>query len=786
MFSDTNPASAPALFALDGELALRLHHQDSVTSLWRSGHVHQPASKAFEVVRFRTEINVSDANGLPLANAPVTLSLANNGSAVEIAVRNQLRSVQSDSPVQLTTDASGKLSFSIMANAGMACPDLEVNADGFAKPLPLSPSGAVHTYLSGTGVLNPTNPGGALPVFDADGKTLTAANNGKLAPGAAGNPQLAAVVAQGIQKTAKVGKGETTGMAGYSGDFTNGTFREIKSADELAKLLPEHTALTGFWNELENFFGDIWEGIKNAAIAIKNFIVDTATKIAHFAIQIGEWIADGVKLMIKGIEEAAHFIAGIFNAIGAAIEKVIDWLKALFDFPAIWRTKKAFQQALLALPTSISDALKSAEKLGDDWFAKQKGQLDDSFKSMKKRYEGKAMGQLPGWQSPAKGPSSSNLAGNASPADFTSNVHHNWLTEKVSSNPPTDQVLLMTLGGDDPFAGFKDKMAESAQDFQKSIDDLRVAFHAMFTGDFDTVGMVALIDAAQNFVDGILDFVNGLFDGVLEFGEALMTELCRLLNKELPPGFLTTIWGWMADAAGYPDDKKLTIAALISLVAAFPSTVIFKLIAGVDKEPFKTGTFDGGNATNPVMAIEMPWQSVLTSNVLQMVQFVPASTADLLGNAAPGWLTGLSVGQSLLIWVLANGYPTAQQITGGIGALSALPPLIGAALQTPYFMKNKDDILDVCTSVYGGLKLAYGIYVCAEAPDGEPLGHRIAAVLLPLGPLFNFLCLSSIRDSEAAPFAIAGNYVFDFTAYVGGGLEELLDTLKSQHIIQAA
>ena len=33
----------------------------------------------------------------------------------------------------------------------------------------------------------------------------------------------------------------------------------------------------------------------------------------------------------------------MFQAIAADIEQVLDWLKALFDFGAIWRTKQAFE-----------------------------------------------------------------------------------------------------------------------------------------------------------------------------------------------------------------------------------------------------------------------------------------------------------------------------------------------------------------------------------------------------------------------------------------------------------
>jgi hypothetical protein len=72
---------------------------------------------------------------------------------------------------------------------------------------------------------------------------------------------------------------------------------------------------------------------------------------------------------------------------------VIDWLKALFDFGAIWRTKMAFEEALLQLPDHLLVAIKSLEKAGDQWFANQKKSVDQYFDELKRRYEGKSLGE---------------------------------------------------------------------------------------------------------------------------------------------------------------------------------------------------------------------------------------------------------------------------------------------------------------------------------------------------------------------------------------------------------
>ena len=80
----------------------------------------------------------------------------------------------------------------------------------------------------------------------------------------------------------------------------------------------------------------------------------------------------------------------------------------------------------------------------------------------------------------------------------------------------------------------------------------------------------------------------------------------------------------MAKLAGYPNDSKLSVAALISLLGAFPCTLIFKLIAGVDREPFPDGRIPLPKArATAVSSVDMPWQCHVTADSLQILQFWP-------------------------------------------------------------------------------------------------------------------------------------------------------------------
>lgn len=826
---DANPADAPSLFALDAaESSLRFHAQDPHTRMWRSGAVLQHAAQAFETVRFRTELNLIDSNGTALPYQPVTVSVLDGDSATELWAGGKIYPVNSKSEVQLTTDATGKLTLAVLTTAGMATPRLVVRAAGLPQPVTIQPSESIHTYLSGQGTLNPTNPGGALPAFDAAGKTLSSATVGgrPLAPGAQASQALAGTAAGAIQHTAMVGLGKPVpGVVAYAGRFHGAGGAEFnvfhtreELQDHLARVRSvESHAAASLWDDISHFFGDIWEGIKNGIAKIADFVVDVAHKVVDFTVHIGEEIAQGVKLAITGLEQAAHFIAGVFQAIEAAVEKVIDWLKALFDFGAIWRTKMAFEQGLLAAPPYIKQVIGLGQKAADGWFGKQKATVDKAFAGIKKRYAGQTFGSQPHWQQPGKGAGAQPIVGGASPADFTQNVHHNWFQDKVSAYVPADAGPASDHSLKTPWEAFEQHVRASEKDFLAALGDFKGATLSIIKDpkSFSTVAIPDLLDMVSKVVDALLSICDAIVDGFLALADLVMDALNTLLTAELDLGFINALWGWIATSAGYPKDNKLTMAALISLFGAFPCTIIYKLVAGVDHEPFPDGTFPTGaphmaNAQLSLgtsradagfsLGIAMPWQAVFTSNMLQILQVIPAAIGDYLGNKAPWWLTAISVGFSVLIWVLANGYPNLSAIVWIAGG-SGLALLLNFAYVGYIVMKSmyatilqelikdtgesRSDILDLLITIYGFLK-----FIGETVVDFETTVRTlpaIASILLPMPSMFAFCNLSAIRnDPEVAPFAIAVNLIFDFIGYVGGGVLEAIDTVETRPALQSA
>jgi len=801
--SDMNPAAEPALFGLAaGDFSLRLHALDDTSRLWKSHKVLQKSAKAYEVTRFRTEVSVIDANGQPLPSRPVKLKVKEGSSAVDVWAAGRVHTID-DQSIELKTDATGKLTLAILTTEGLTCPHLVMTGDGLGTAIEIQPAGETHSYLAGRGTLHPTHPSGELPVFDESGTTLSKATvNGRaLAPGAS-NPELAATAAKAIRVAAAVGAGKAgPEVYGFAGSLQQHapSFQVFHSAEQLHA----HRTKLGYVRledvqggaDWKSFFGDIFEGIKNGVIKVLHFAVDAARKIVDLTLKIAGWTADVLGLPFDGIEKAADFMAGVFNAVDAGIDKVVDWLKALFDFGSIWRTKMALQEGILRIPGYVTGLARSGQKAADGWFIERRADVDVMFDQMKAKYQGQTFEQQPNWQQPGGTPGTTPIVGGASASDFTSNPHHNWLQDKVSSYSP-EYTVPQNDSQKGPWDAFAVHVGKAGNEFEAALGEFSKAVSELIKNpaSFGSVGIPSLIDMLRHLLHALLELCDAGAAAIAGIAESAMQALDALLNTELQLGFVNTLWEWVASAAGYANDGKLTMAALISLFAAFPCTIIYKLIVGVKEEPFPQGRFPAA-VHSGMLGISMPKPCRVIACILTMVSVVPAIISDVLGDAAPWWMTVIGIGFSAAVWILNNGYPELSGIQwAGLSAVAAnmlwLLPAVYFIIETENAVlldkikAAKGTISGVLTTAYGVASLVFGIV--QDVTTTLPAGKGIANILSPLPSVFAFLDLESIRANPAiAPFAIGAKIVFDFVGKVGGGAELLVTELKAPAVATA-
>jgi hypothetical protein len=804
---DPSPANAPSLFGMTAdEFALHLHTQDTATKLWRKGKVLQSSEESFEVTRHRVEVTFRDGNGAPIPDAPVTVSLAPGSTATDVCVAGATCPLTPGHSVDLKTTAMGKLTFAVLVTTGLAGPVLLLDADGMER-LTIHTADGLHNYLAGNGELNPTNPqnptkgAGPLPAFDGAGSTLVDAkvSGQPLAPGAS-DGSLAQVAASAIQQVSMVGSGSTPPhVAGFALDRAGDgkhVFTLFATSDEVAAHLERRrviadAAVAGLWSDIGDFFGDVWEGIKNGAIEIEHFVVHVADKVVSFTLKIAGEIQHAVALALEGVEHAAHFMAGVFQWVGAELEKVVDWLKALFDFGSIWRTKMAFEKAILATPAYVKAVLERAEASVDGWFGQQEAEVHKAFLAAKEKVGDKKLGDQPQFQPPGAPNAQTTVFGGATPADFTDNVHHNWLHDKVeAATGPQGVVPPAGNPAETPVQHFVDNTKEAFGDFEEAFDHLERVFDTLFRDpkSITTTGVVEFLSFIEEVVEGVLKMADAVFDGLVALLDVIMDGLVGMLTARIDVPLLPELWSWIAASAGYPDDDELTAAAVIALLGAFPTTIIFKLVAGVSLEPFPAAASPasrvapmGQQWSNPLPWFSPPPESVLASTIVTLIGAGFSIASDAFTTPPPKWLGLVSFGLTAVAFATSVGFPDPTQINGlledsgivVVGMYVGLVALKGSLPTIP------DDVMNGVLCGFGVLSLighiAYNLYAKKD------IAQIIGGVFLPLPNIFAFLSLTSVKSSPIGPYAYAGKLAIDVVGYATGGIAQLVDAAEVVH-----
>lgn len=97
---------------------------------------------------------------------------------------------------------------------------------------------------------------------------------------------------------------------------------------------------TGKGGAIEAFAGDIFKWLEHAIDKVKQFFVQVVGDVTHFFIQIGEKL---YHFVMEAIDDVAHGIPFILNAIKVAWDKIVQWVDFIFSWNDIVRTHKVLK-----------------------------------------------------------------------------------------------------------------------------------------------------------------------------------------------------------------------------------------------------------------------------------------------------------------------------------------------------------------------------------------------------------------------------------------------------------
>ncbi|WP_406056303.1 hypothetical protein OG462_09290 [Streptomyces sp. NBC_01077] len=476
VFASSFPNDPPTLFTANALGELRLHQ------LMPGGWVnHTPALaqvNTYEVTTYRTQFTLTDANGMPVTNRSLTVGASTTVGAV-INGTVQIIGPDATQAATVTTTALGVVTVALLATdfapPTLTFTDLPPQSEGDAGQgfgaVQAAPAGPVQAYLAGstagiphggtsaTGTLDYKTDGNTTFTPDALSGAQLPHNGGPVFPGVQGDsPVMTADQAHtAVQNLMAKGTGTGQNLAGFiiNRDVVTGrpSYQEFADHDAFLGELAHHNNVIGegLWGDIEGVWDSVWQGIKSAAMAVYHVGADLINGIVQIAVKIGDAIVNIGSIVIKGIEDAVNAVMAVFSAIAAYIKDVIDFLKALFDAPAIFASAQAISTGLRdALSTAQAAVGHAITNIGPDstYFHDLLDTVNNAIESAFGNIgPDLALATSPGWQQYAD---PSTTAGNTqqvqktanggsavSPSDITTSPHAHMVTHQMFAALPS-------------------------------------------------------------------------------------------------------------------------------------------------------------------------------------------------------------------------------------------------------------------------------------------------------------------------------------------------------------
>jgi hypothetical protein len=529
-------------------------------------------------------------------------------------------------------------------------------------------------------------------------------------------------------------------------------------------------------------------------------------EIKGVAVQVADWV-------VHTAEDAWHAVVSVFNWIETKIEDLIDWLKALFKFSDILDTATYFESLLGQVPAYFEGFLTQlGPKLDNNFFSSQSEAIIGAFEALEGKFASKQIGGLQDFQTIGQSPGSGSITGTTvSPADCATNVHHNWLTNQVSSSlqaGSSSAAVSLQFGSaadiglptwqdlnlQEPWDAFKKALEPVEDDIKHAFQDLANTVSALFQGDpknFANIAITDILDAVKEALLALLGTFDALIEFVIALALAFVRGLTQVFNANLSLGLLNTVYQWLAGK----DAPPLTMASFCSLVAAFPATLIYKLMNS-NQPPFPGGQLPDASTTGREHAgapeISTGGTCLLVGGLVTVIvgifqaaqDCIRANPDDEAGEKRVPLLDALYGGGyligTLLSWPNESGVPFSKlspdsQTEDLATSAWALWLAVGATA-VGYAMRPKletveNEALEIgFTAAYTAWGISILTLECWQliVSDPEPEWYVGAAdVLLPLPLVFSpFVPLCSMGDQE---WAGGAKMLIDFFGNLIGG-----------------
>jgi hypothetical protein len=569
-------------FAHTGTGTFKKVFQDPISTTWTSQDIllaTDPSVNATKFDCYMTRITVLDETNSPMVGANVNVS---SSYRVPVYVNNHYY-VLDTTYITLQTDSTGGIKIvQRVDNLQGAC--LTVQSINGGPVLQINPMDNAATKVA---TLNTPETLSAATVTDDKGNPVnplvspdTSSDDLEAAAGSIQSLSDAYTNYNPANANVASPKAVAPNSFAYSPSSKVYTFRVSPASTtmQLNVISDVGDTLSDIGNTIVVAAGDLCSFLKNATEYVIQIIEDTAQKVwtfvANVAGQLYTFVIDCVEKVIDALE-------AIFSALMTIIKDLVQFLKFLFSWDDITRTKNVMQNILMMyMDYGVSKLESVKQDVNDEILA-----LKDSINTW---------AGLP--------PAADNLTNADQPMSY---VQSQTDYTDIYTSPSTylqDHFTNNIANASDttnnsPVSDLEDLVKKCLNDLKvaleqenQAIQDAAHQFQVqLFDNDqYKTMSLMDIIKVCSAIIaDLVLDTIGVLIDAIINLIVSVFEEVIKYISD---PIWIPVLSNILEEIFGY--EFKFSLLDVLCLVCAVPATIIYKILN--DKAPF---TADDGFST---------------------------------------------------------------------------------------------------------------------------------------------------------------------------------------------
>ena len=606
--------------------AIGLDESLSVLSLddsgWTQTLVRQDGTQLVEIDSYRVQINLLDANGVPLAGGQAQID---TDRPIGFWQPTGSSFVTPAAVVTLTADNKGEITFSVPAEeldcAVLTVQALDPNGSPTGSPFTVTTDYDVRGFLGGTGTLTDIGP--------ISNDALTQATNssgGDLFPGLTGLTGDAQTQACTDTMTALkqfIVAGQNTQTAPGPTDTSmvqltmSGQVPTVVTATGPSGYASEEIELT---LSIGHLFDTVGHALRHGAAKLANLTIQWSDALKGWAVQIGAEIAGAVQqfanLVITDMKDAFHAIGGFFQALGADIVEALEWLKhnVIDLLKDAWANAGTIATFIGSAPPAFAYQVQQLEFSADNFFINLETETTDLINKVAVALTGMTVG------SPAQQPTPPSDTGSTSSqsrllkdiGEFTKVINDSpgkWLLDKITADVPPIASLGVPLL---PQANYETLTEDLATDWnagmqfvQSLLTFMLATYEAVFgqtkesalSGRLDTMFLDTLLNDANSAAVNFLKFCDDVADTVLDVAIQALNDFGAYLTGTFKLVSSRSLLGELLDLAHINPTMSLTEVA--GLIVAFPATLVSEIVGNGRSMPALPALPTGSSVAAP-------------------------------------------------------------------------------------------------------------------------------------------------------------------------------------------